>query len=131
MRLTNAIGNENIWFTFASTFHVWPLSDLCYQGGKGPFVFTTLKNELFSAQNASIGIKNHDLLLEVDDHANLTFQVSNLQHPLTVTFSGQAPILNVTPASVHLTPESSSFSVGIEAAEAGKTTVTVNVSSAK
>ena len=90
-----------------------------------------LKCGLFSAQNASIGIKDHDLLLEVDDHANLTFQVSNLQHPLTVTFSGQAPILNVTPASVHLTPESASFSVGIEAAEAGKTTVTVNVSSAK
>eukprot|EP00093_Oithona_nana_P000035 00035.XXX_1143_1_1 [CDS] Oithona nana genome sequencing. len=76
------------------------------------------------AQNASISINDHDLLLEIDEKANLTFQVSNLTKVVNVTFSTSS-VVQVIPSSVLVSPESPSFSVDIKATEAGKTTVTV------
>ena len=77
------------------------------------------------AQNGSISITDHDLLLEIDDHANLTFHVTNLGQALNLTFSTSS-VVQVNPTSVHVSPaESSSFTVGIKATEAGKTTVNV------
>jgi len=76
------------------------------------------------AQNASISINDHDLLLEIDEKSNLTFQVSNLTKAVNVTFSTSS-VVQVNPSSVLVSPESPSFSVDIKAIEAGKTTVTV------